>query len=184
MAAWAIAAAWVSSAAAQPVMHTHYTYYPVSGHSLREIHRAMETHGPIVNGMRSYGVTIATPGREMSVSTCKAMGHYVLAMDVVIELPKVVNAGALSAGEVEQWNRFAQFVKKHEQTHRAIWGDGAAEMERKFLAGNTGDCAAAHSRAMKLWDAMVAAYRPRQLAFDMAQRSVLRAHPFMKYASR
>jgi len=184
MAAFAIATLIVTPALAQPNMSTSYSYYAVSGNSLAEIHRAMVSRGPVLNGARSYGLTIASPGRKMSVANCKASGHYSLAVNVSIRLPKVSGSSHLSAADVGQWNRFSQFVRKHEEKHRSIWRGCSADFERKFLAGETSDCETAHSRAMKLWSQMVAACMPKQLAFDAAQRGVLKSHPFMKYASR
>jgi len=75
-------------------------------------------------------------------------------------------------------------VKRHEETHRSIWATCAAEFERRFMAGAPADCAAAHGRAMAMWRQMVAICMPRQQAFDQSQRSALKSHPFMRYASR
>jgi predicted secreted Zn-dependent protease len=165
-------------------MSTHYSYYTVSGNSLPEIHRSIVEHAPSLNGLKGYGLTTALPGPQMSVAHCQASGHYQLGIAITEKLPRVSPSSGLLSGEMSQWNRFAAFVKKHEDTHRAIWRSCGAEFERKFLAGETGNCSTAHSRAMKLWREMVVSCMPKQMAFDVAQRSVLRAHPFMKYASR
>lgn len=184
MAGVAIAAGFVTPGVAQPKMSTSYSYYSVSGGSLAEIHRSIVSQGPMLNGTRSYGITMASPGKQMSVASCKASGRYRLAVNISIKLPRIASSGQLSAAEVGQWNRFSSFVRKHEEKHRAIWGSCAADYERKFMAGETGNCENAHSRAMSLWHQMVASCMPRQIAFDAAQRNALKSHPFMKYASR
>ncbi len=184
LAAAILAALATASAQAQPKTRVIYSYYEVSGDTLSEIHRSMVSRGPVVNGTRGYGVTIASPGKQMGIASCKAKGRYQLGMTLDIKLPKVGDTSGLSANEISQWHRFSQFVRKHEDTHKSIWLSCAAEFERKFLAGETEDCTAAHGRAMKLWKEMVSVCQPKQNAFDAAQRGVLKAHPFMKYASR
>jgi predicted secreted Zn-dependent protease len=184
MAAAAIGAVIVVPASAQPIMTTSYSYYGVSGDSLAELHRNMVSRGPMLNGSRSYGVTTVAPGKNMSIASCEANGRYQISLSVNIKLPKIADAGGLTPGELAQFRRFSQFVKKHEETHRSIWRDCAGEMERRFVAGTTQDCSTAHSRAMQLFKDMVAQCKPRQIAFDQAQRGVLKSHPFMKFASR
>jgi predicted secreted Zn-dependent protease len=148
------------------------------------MHRAMKARGPVVNGTRGYGITLVGMGKQMSVASCKANGRYQLSMNIMMKLPKAANPSALSSGEKSEWNRFASFVRGHEETHKSIWRDCAAEMGRQFMSGETRDCATAHRRAMELWRDMIASCKPRQIAFDNAQRGVLKSHPFMKYASR
>jgi predicted secreted Zn-dependent protease len=163
---------------------TSYSYYNVSGTSLQEVYRSMASSGPMAGGVRGFGTTSISPGRRMNVASCKASGKYQLGIDMVIRLPRAKGAAKLASGDAAKWNRFVQFVKKHEETHRSIWLSCAADFERSFNAGGRGDCGSSHSRAMKLWSKMLAQCNPRQNAFDAAQRSVLKAHPFVKYASR
>ena len=128
-------------------------------------------------------MTTASPGSQMSISHCKVTGRYQVGVNVMIRLPRA-SGTKLSSAESAQWNNFVGFVKRHEEKHRAIWASCAADFERKFRAGAPSDCSSAHSRAMTMWRQMVSACMPKQASFDAAQRSVLKAHPFMKYASR
>ena len=168
---------------AGPSVKTSYSYYNVSGSSLPEIYRSMVGAAPSANGIRGYGITTVSPSLTMSVANCQAKGSYQLGIDVVIRLPRAGGA-KLGSAETAQWSRFVQFVKKHEETHRSIWMQCASAFERSFRAGGGGDCGSSHARAMKLWSKMISSCVPRQNAFDSAQRSALKAHPFMKYASR
>jgi predicted secreted Zn-dependent protease len=174
---------FVPSLHAAPKISTSYSYFPVSGESLSEIHRKLVTSGPTVNGVRGYGVTVASPGKSMSVASCKASGSYKFSVSLNIKLPKV-GGSSLSGAELAKWNSFYGFVKRHENQHRAIWTGCAAEFSRRFAAGASDDCGSAHARAMSLWNEMVAYCKPKHQAFDAAQRSALKSHPFMKYASR
>lgn len=184
LAAAILAAVSCAPVQAQPKTTVTYSYYAVSGDTLRDIYRSMVRSSPSVNGTRGFGITLASPGRQMNVASCRATGRYQLGMSLNIKLPRVVDTGGLTASEVSQWNRFSQFVRTHEDTHKAIWLACAADLERKFLAGPADDCGSSHARAMKLWKEMVSACQPKQAAFDAAQRGVVKAHPFMKYASR
>lgn len=178
-----VACAVPMNAQARPAISTSYSYYSVSGSTLPEIYRSMVSHAPSAAGTKGFGVTTASPGKQMSVASCKASGRYQIGIDVNIRLPRA-SGGGLSSSETAQWNGFVSFVKRHEENHRMIWLTCAADFERKFRASAPTDCGAAHAKAMVMWRQTVSACMPRQVAFDSGQRSVLRAHPFMKYASR
>ena len=179
----AAVSAMTSLAQARPVISTSYSYYAVSGSTLHEVYRSMVSRAPSAAGTKGFGVTTASPGNQMSVASCKASGRYKIGINVNIRLPRA-NGSGLSSSESAQWNGFVSFVKRHEETHRTIWLGCASDLERKFQAIAPADCGAAHAKAMALWRQTVSSCMPRQLAFDSGQRSVLRAHPFMKYASR
>ncbi len=171
------------SASAQPVVRTSYTYYNISGSSLPELRQAMISKRVSANGVMGYGMTSPSLGREMSVASCKATGNYRFSVTISEKLPRA-DTSQLSPADASRWNSFAQFVRRHEDTHRAIWVSCAADAERKFVAGGTQDCGSAHSRAIKIYNEMIAQCKPKQVAFDAQQRGVLKSHPFIKYASR
>lgn len=166
-------------ARAQPTSHTTYSYFPVRGNSLSELHRDMASRGPTAKGVRGYGVTSAMPGKQMTVAACKRNGGYQFGIEFVIRLPKAANPAALSAAELGLWNRFAQFVKKHEEVHRSIWMNCAVKYEQKLLASAERSCASGQAKVTRLWSEMLATCGPKQIAFDAAQRGALKAHPFM-----
>jgi predicted secreted Zn-dependent protease len=173
-----------STTSAQPTSHTKYSYFPVQGSSLPELHSNMVRHGPTANGVRGYGTTAATMGKKMGINACKANGGYHFDVEFLIKLPKATNPAALSPAERGMWNRFAQFVKKHEETHRTIWMGCAAEFDRMLQASGSQDCPSRQARAMTLWNEMLASCSPKQVAFDQAQQGVLRQSPFIKQAAR
>ena len=164
---------------AQPTSHTTYLYFPVHGSSLPELHYDMVSHGPTANGVRGYGVTAAKPGKQLSVESCKRNGDYHFGVEFEIHLPRAANPAVLSVSELALWNRFAQFVKKHEETHRSIWMGCAAEYDRMLQASAPQDCASGQANVAALWSEMLATCQPKQVAFDEGQRGVLKAHPFM-----
>ena len=144
----------------------------------------MLSHAPTVNGVRGYGVTAAMPGKQMTVEACKKNGDYHFGVEFEIHLPRAANPAALSAGELALWNRFAQFVKKHEETHRSIWMNCADEYDQKLRASAPQNCASGQAKVAALWSEMLATCGPKQIAFDAVQRGVLKAHPFMIRVAR
>jgi predicted secreted Zn-dependent protease len=164
---------------AQPTSHTTYSYFPVHGNSLPELRRDMFSHGPKANGVRGYGVTSVMPGKQMSVEACERNGDYHFGVEFEIKLPKAASPAALSVTELALWNRFVQFVKKHEETHRSIWMGCAAMYDRKLQASAPQNCASGQTKVATLWSKMLATCGPKQIAFEAAQRRVLKAHPFM-----
>jgi predicted secreted Zn-dependent protease len=171
-------------AKAQPASQTTYSYYPVSGSSLRELQNGMARGGPSANGVKGYGVTTVAPGKRMSVASCKKNGGYHFDVAFVIRLPRAASTRGLSSAEIGHLNRFVRFVKMHEETHRSIWMNFAAKFDRQLQAGGVRDCASAHAKAMTLWNKMILASRPQQIAFDQQQRGPLKAQLFMKIAAR
>lgn len=85
-----------------------YSYFPVHGSSLPELHMDMASHGPTANGVRGYGTTAASRGSKMSVAACHKNGGYHFDLEFLIKLPRVAKLGALSSGELSMWNRFAR----------------------------------------------------------------------------
>lgn len=169
---------------ARQTAHTVYSYYPVSGQSLQEIHQNMVLNGPSSNGVKGFGVTSVVPGNQMSVSSCVKSGNYHFDLKFIIRLPKIGNAVNLSGIELAQVAKFVKFVQKHEETHRSIWMNYAARYERLLQGSGSKDCASSHAKAMALWKQMMDASRPDQISFDQAQRSVLNSQQFIRLAAR
>jgi predicted secreted Zn-dependent protease len=164
---------------AQPTFHTTYSNFPVHGDSLPELHSDMASHGPTANGLSGYGTTSVSPGKQMSVAACKRNGDYHFSIEFQIRLPKVTNPTTLPVSELALWKSFARFVKQHEEVHRSIWMNCAVIYDRKLQASAPQDCASGQAKVAALWSDMLATCGPKQMAFDAAQRSALKAHPFM-----
>lgn len=179
-----LSAGYPSPVMAQPSASTSYKYYEVTGESLLELRRDMMRRGPTAQGEVGYGVTTISQGRKMTVAACKSHGRYVFDAQFVIRLPKIAPTARLSGTERVQFSSFVSFVKVHEETHRTIWMKYIAKVDRQLQASGTSDCAAAHSRAMKLWREMMAGCRRLHTAFDKQQRGPLNAQPFVKFSRR
>ena len=167
----------------QPTSHTTYLYFPVHGNSLPALHSDMARNGPTANGVRGYGITRALIGRRM-LGSCQMKDSAHMDLEFQITLPRAATTTALSVVDRGLWNRFTEFVKKHEDTHRSIWLACAAEYDRLLQAGQTKVCAANRVAALKLYRAMLETCGPKQVLFDQALQGVLRKNPFIRHASK
>lgn len=167
---------------AKPSFSTKYTYYLVGGDSVEDIYRAMLSKGPRVNGAKAYAATTATSSQDGKLRQAKScqIEDYRLKIDFVIKLPKIRNEKILPASDRNRWTQFSAFLKKHEETHRSIWLDCAADLDRKVRAIKASTCAGADAKASKLWEQTRAACSKRHDAFDKAEQKKLMQHPFVR----
>lgn len=183
MAVAAAAAIGLGGAAlAKPTQTTKYAYYTVSGDSAVEIYNAMIRKGPKVNGAKAYAATSATTtqdGKLFQGSSCK-IEDYRLKLDFTIKLPKIKNEKVLPTAERKRWQQFSSFLKTHEETHRQIWMDCAADLERQVKQIRAKSCSDADRKANQLWEKIRAACNRKHVAFDAAEQKRLLSHPFVK----
>lgn len=172
----------VSNAVAQPLQTTKYVYYTISGDSASKVYDAMIKRGPHVNGAKAYASTAATSSQQGKLAQGKSceIQDYRLKIDFVIRLPKVGNPKALTGAANTRWQQFSQFLKRHEETHRSIWLDCAAELEKDVRAINASDCSIADAKAAKLWAQMRQSCSRRHDAFDAAEQKKVLKHPFVR----
>ncbi len=178
----AVLSCGISNAVAQPSQTTKYVYYTISGDSASKVYNAMIRRGPHVNGAKAYASTAATSSQQGKLSQGKAceIQDYRLKIDFVIRLPKVSNPKALTGAAGSRWQQFSQFLKKHEETHRSIWLECAAQLEKDVRAINAPDCSVADAKATKLWAQMRQSCSRRHDAFDAAEQKKVLKHPFVK----
>ena len=172
----------ISSAVAQPSQTTKYVYYSIAGDSASKIYNAMIKRGPHVNGAKAYASTAATSSQQGKLSQGKSceIQDYRLKIDFVIRLPRISNPKALTGTAGSRWQQFSQFLKKHEETHRSIWLDCAAQLEEDVRAINAADCSVADAKATRLWTQMRQSCARRHDAFDAAEQKKVLKHPFVK----
>jgi predicted secreted Zn-dependent protease len=169
-------------AAAKPAFTTKYVYYNVSGDSASELYNAMLRRGPHVNGSKAYASTSATSSQEGRLAQGKScqIQNYRFKIDFVIKLPKLKNEGALTGATRSNWQKFSQFLRNHEETHRSIWLGCAQDLENRIRAIKSKDCGSVDAKAAKLWDSVRAACNKKHDAFDAAEQRRLIKHPFVR----
>ena len=175
-----------AAAEAKPVQTTKYTYYAIGGASATAIYTNMLRRGPHVNGQKAYAATSATTSQDGKLLQAKScvVQDYRLKIDFVIRLPQIKNESALPSSDRTRWRQFAQFLKKHEETHRSVWLACAQDLENKARAIVATSCSEADEQAAKLWDQMRRNCSRKHDAFDAAEQKRLMQQPFVKYVIR
>jgi predicted secreted Zn-dependent protease len=177
---------FAGDADARPVHTTKYVYYSIGGANASAIYSAMLRRGPHVNGEKAYAATSATSSQEGKLVQAKSciVQDYRLKIDFVIRLPRIKNEAVLPPSDRTRWRQFSQFLKKHEETHRAIWLACAQDLEIKARAIESASCAGADAKAAKLWEQMRKTCGRKHDAFDAAEQKRLLQQPFVKVVLR
>jgi predicted secreted Zn-dependent protease len=171
-------------ALARPANDTAYEYYSVAGKSAAEIHNNMIRRGPHLSGKNAYALTTmksAQTGKLIQGKTCR-VSDYNVNMSFKMRLPRLRDGVKLSGAERGRWNAFAAFVRRHEETHRAIWLGCAKEMERRVRAISAKSCGAWEAAEKKIVAAVVFSCNAKHQAFDAAEQRSLARHPFVRAA--
>lgn len=171
-----------ATAQAGPAFTTKYVYYKVSGDSAAGIYVSMLKRGPHVKGEKAYAATSAESsqrGKLELTNNCR-ITNYQYSVDFTIRLPKVADEAALSATARNRWQQFSSFLKKHEETHRAIWMGCANEIENKVRALRGRTCDEVDKKAQAIRDEVQNACNRKHVAFDAAEQKKLAKHPFVK----
>ncbi|MGH6855970.1 MAG: DUF922 domain-containing protein [Aestuariivirga sp.] len=176
----------IAGAEARPVHTTKYAYYPIGGKTAASIYSAMLRRGPHVNGGKAYAATSATSSQDGKLVQAKrcVVQDYRLKIDFVIRLPQIKNESLLPPSDRSRWRQFARFLKKHEETHRAIWLGCAQELEIKARAISAANCTEADAKATRLWEQMRKTCGRKHEAFDAAEQKRLFQQPFVKLVLR
>jgi predicted secreted Zn-dependent protease len=178
----AASAFYCAPAVAKPSVTTNYVYYKVSGESAVDIYSSMLSRGPHVNGAKAYAATLAESsqsGKLEQKGSCRVR-DYKFAMKFTIRLPRIADHDGLTPKVAARWQQFTQFLKKHEETHRAIWVDCARDIENQINSLRAKSCAEIDRRAQQIVDRVQKACNRKHTAFDNAEQKRLSKHPFVK----
>jgi len=169
-------------AVAAPITTTKYQYYNVSGKTAADIYSTMLSRGPHVNGEQAYASTTAQSSQAGSLipgRSCR-IRDYKLRMSFVIKLPRVANEDQLPPMVRARWQEFSAFLKKHEETHRAIWTGCGKEFEARVKALSGSDCGKLDAETARIWERMKNSCDRKHEAFDIAEHKRLMRHPFVR----
>lgn len=174
---------WGSQQAiAAPAFTTKYVYYKVSGDSAAGVYVSMLKRGPHVGGAKAYAATSAESsqrGRLELKNGCRVT-DYQYSVAFTIRLPQLTNEASLSPAARARWQQFSSFLRKHEETHRAIWMACAQEIENKVTALRGRSCNEVDRKAQAIRDAVQKSCNRKHVAFDAAEQKRLTRHPFVK----
>lgn len=171
------------AAFAGTISSTRYEYYTISGRTAVEIYDGMLRRGPHVDGDKAYASTSATSsqqGKLVAGGSCRIQ-DYAVKIDFVIRLPRIRDGVSLTSAERGRFQKFMQFLRTHEETHRAIWLDSAAKLEAKVEGIAAPTCGEVETKSERLWNEMRRSTALRHQAFDSAEQKRLIQHPFVRY---
>ena len=176
--------AMASESLADPAASTRYTYYTVSGTTAAELYRSMLSKGPRVRGIKSFANTTAKTlkkGHLVDGGSCRVDG-FAMKIEFVTQLPQAANEGALSATDRALWRQFVADVKAHEATHRSIWMDCTAAIERQTRALRTASCGEFNRKVEQIWSLASASCMRRHSTFEKSEQARLLRLPFIRQA--
>jgi len=168
----------------EPIQSTKYVYYAVSGKSAADLHRAMMRSGPRVDGAQAYASASATASQSGDLiqgASCR-VNNYRVKLEFTIKLPKLRNEAKLPSLDRGRWKPFAQFLKRHEETHRSIWLGCARTLEKQARQVTAKTCAQVERKLDDIWNKVRKSCDAKQEAFDRAERSRLERQPFIVLA--
>lgn len=174
-------------ARAETVHTTLYSSYSVSGQTPVEIYRAILNRGPKVYGNRAIAATTAQAVQshvmQQDAASCRVT-QFQLSFRFDIKLPQLVDSSGLSPQNRYLWQQFTLFLKAHELQHTQLWLRCGRELEKRVMALRAVSCEEVQRRADATWQRMKPGCDKQQLNFDMQQRDVLMAQPFMQRVMR
>lgn len=185
--ALAVASSHVPQAqAAGPKVAVNYQYYAVNGTSAVQLMRDLHLHGPTVDGAGAYATTessFSESGQLVQGKGC-SVPRYTIGLSFTITLPAAQDLPDASPRIKKAWRSFYGFVKKHEETHKAIWISCAASMQAKIRSLRMKTCEGVQSKAAQILESESAKCRRKHDAFDRSERSRLKAQPLIQQALR
>jgi predicted secreted Zn-dependent protease len=176
----------VTPVAAGPKVVVSYQYYPVSGKTALELMRNLHLHGPTVAGAGAYATiqsAFSESGAVVQGKGCR-VPRYTIGMSFTITLPVAQDLPEASPRVRKAWQSFYNFVKRHEETHKAIWVGCATAMQAQVRALSARSCEVLQQRAAQIVARGQAQCRRKQDAFDRSERSRLKAQPLLQQALR
>jgi predicted secreted Zn-dependent protease len=169
-------------ASAAPAFTTKYVYYKVSGDSAVGIYVSMLKRGPHVKGSKAYAATLmesSQRGKLEFKNSCR-IADYQYSAEFTIRLPKLIDETSLSPSALARWREFSAFLRKHEETHRALWMGCANQIQTKVSALRGSNCDDVERKAQAIREEIQNACNRKHAAFDASEQKKLAKHPFVK----
>jgi predicted secreted Zn-dependent protease len=181
-----IAVACVIVTGAQAKAPARYTFYTVSGSTAAAVMASMARKGPVMGGALAYAYTAPPKLSGTFVKnggTCR-FKDYGYNSAIVINLPKLDTASALSGTARQNWRSFTSFVKRHEDEHRAIYLRCAKELWQSVATISAPDCGAAQRAASRMASDKQRSCQRQHNALDTRDARALARHPFIRQAAQ
>ncbi|MGE4244924.1 MAG: DUF922 domain-containing protein [Parvibaculaceae bacterium] len=186
VAALAVSAPFGGGAAGKPVTTTKIVNYTVSASTASGLDSEMASLGPYHGSERAYANIVVRPnydGKLVQGRICR-LENFKVTAGFTMTLPVLARGTKLTKTLNSQWKSFANFARRHEETHRTIWLECLAKAERRALALRVADCGTLSREVDKVFETEWQICERRQQAFDAAERTKLMRHPLIVAASR
>ena len=124
-------------------LEMHEEFYGITASTAEELAEAMRRLGPDVGGDRVPGATsqevsfdyqVVRTGPDCRIRTVQVR------LEMTTTLPQWLNASAAPAELRQQWEEFAEAVRRHEEVHKEINLAGARDMLRKVSSVSPQSC--------------------------------------------
>lgn len=175
-------------ASAAPKITVQTLYYSVRGSSSRELLRYMLQNGPHASGGRALGTTSAKISQSMELTERRnrcALTKYKVTMDITLRLPKLARGQKLRPAVRATFNRFADYVRKHENRHKTIFASCARQIERRVRAlSRNQSCESLRTRMRAVFTEENRACDRRHAAFDAEESKRVHRLPFIRQAAK
>lgn len=174
-------------AAAELIHTTQYRTHAVRGTTPQAVLRYMNAH-PIIDPDDGPAYANLTHDHHLSMATFAAGGvcrvkNLRFTWRFVLTLPKAVDYGAMNASTRSKWDAFVAGLKRHEETHRAIFLKCGAKFvpaaERITAAGG---CAGLENKVRRSIERAYAACMSEQRAFEKRDRPRILGLAFVQAA--
>jgi predicted secreted Zn-dependent protease len=132
------------------------TYYDVDGLSTEAIFNYIERYGPTDGeGKRGSGLTSVVWGYDWQGgpegNDC-AIRSMTIRAEMVVTLPRHVRSEQLPGPIRANWQKYAESVAEHEQTHVDIYEDGAGMLQQNMAKiGPQSSCDRLESEIKRVW---------------------------------
>lgn len=183
----ALAAIVVAGDAAAELVHTtEYRTHAVRGTTPQAIWRHMNAH-PIIDPDDGPAYANLTHDHQLSMKTAGAGGvcrvsALTFRWRFVLTLPKAVDQAAMDPRTRSMWNDFVAGLKRHEETHRAIFLRCGATFVRAAERLTDASCASLERKVRRSIDQAYRACMAEQRAFEKRDRPRILGLAFIKAA--
>jgi predicted secreted Zn-dependent protease len=181
----AVLATTLSTGFAEAKPKTVYKTYTIAGDTAGEVLVSMIRRGPTVGGVKAYATTLADFSQrgEMvgNARSCRVKSYQFIGQ-FTITTPRLKNEQALKGSSRAAWETFSRFLKRHEETHRALWLQCGAAHEAQVRKLSGSNCRVVEAKARKLWEKTRDACRRKHEAFDAAEQRALMRQPLVRQA--
>jgi predicted secreted Zn-dependent protease len=135
-----------------------------------------------VKGSKAYAATLmesSQRGKLELTNSCR-IADYQYSAEFTIRLPKLIDETSLSPSALARWREFSAFLRKHEETHRALWMGCANQIQTKVSALRGSNCGDVERKAQAIREEIQNACNRKHAAFDASEQKKLAKHPFVK----